>query len=69
VIKSGGLDAPKGREIYVKALLPAIDRKLRLSLELGLSRRQKAIPTAAELLRGTPTQVVTSDDVTPKRAR
>jgi hypothetical protein len=53
VIKAGGLDTPKGREIYVKALLPTIDRKLRLSLELGLARRQRAIPTAAELLRGT----------------
>jgi hypothetical protein len=69
VIQAGGLGTPKGREIYTKALLPTIDRKLRLSLELGLSRRQKAIPTAAELLRGTPTQVVTSYNVTRKPVR
>lgn len=50
IIKAGGVDGRAGQRLY-DSLLATIDRKLRLSLALGIARRQKAVPSPAEYWR------------------
>jgi len=49
IVRAGGVESRAGRELLDR-LYAAIDRKLRLSIALGLSRRQKPAGSLAEQL-------------------
>jgi hypothetical protein len=49
ILRLGGLETRAGQRLYDR-LLATVDRKLRLTVTLGLSRRQKTLPTISEYL-------------------
>ena len=49
ILRLGGIETRAGQRLYDR-LLMTVDRKLRLTVTLGLSRRQKALPSISEYL-------------------